>query len=368
MTAKDPPLSNEIEVSVFGRGFGESVLVHVGDGLWILVDSLLDQDGTSAPIRYLTDLAVDISKGLRLILATHWHDDHIGGISAAYRDAPDAVLAMPQAMSALEMKAFIRDAARGGSEKISSGVSELQAIATIRHDEGREPFRLAKANNVLLRENALSHGHSVAIEAVSPHDEDVQAFVATLASSPQVRPGQRVMPFEQNDVSVALWISVGPHRLLLGADLENSANVNRGWQAVLNSPAPLTGRASFIKIPHHGSANAHHQPVWNTLLEDQPLAAMTTWNRGRKLPTLPDAKRILALTPRAFVTSSFDRRAARRAVAVERTLGDAGITIRAKQPLAGHIRCRRDLSAASPDWRVDLFNDATKLQSLIALL
>jgi glyoxylase-like metal-dependent hydrolase (beta-lactamase superfamily II) len=177
MTAKAPPLPNELEVSVFGRGFGESVLVHIGDGLWILVDSLLDQDRTSAPIRYLSDLGVEISKGLRLIIATHWHDDHIGGISAVYREAPNAVLSMPQAMSTHEVQAFIRDAARGGSENISSGVSELQAIATIRHDEGRPPFRLAKANNLLLRENALSHGHSVAVEAVSPHDADVQAFL-----------------------------------------------------------------------------------------------------------------------------------------------------------------------------------------------
>ena len=241
----------------------------------------------------------------------------------------------------------------------------LQQFNTTKDEDRSE---LAKANNVLLRENVLSHGHSVAVEAVSPHDADVQVFLTTLASFSPVGPGQRVMPFEQNDVSVAVWISVGPHRLLLGADLENSANVYRGWQAVLNSPAPVSGRASFIKIPHHGSANAHHQDIWDTLLEDQPLAAMTTWNRGRKLPTLADAKRILALTPRAFVTSSFDRRAPRRAVAVERTLGEAGITIRAKQAVAGQIRCRRDLSAASPDWCVDLFNDATRLKSLTALL
>ena len=286
------------------------------------------------------DLGVEISKGLRLILATHWHDDHIGGISAAYREAPNTVLAMPQAMSTQEVHAFIRDAARGGSERISSGVSELQAIATIRHDKGDDRSDSAKANNVLLRENALSHGHSVAVEAISPHDADVQAFLTTLASFSPVGPGQRVMPFEQNDVSVAVWISVGPHRLLLGADLENSASVYRGWQAVLNSPAAVSGRASFIKIPHHGSANAHHQHIWDTLLEDQPLAGMITWNWGRKLPTLADAKRILALTPRAFVTSSFDRRAPRRAGAVERTLGDAGITIRAKQAVAGQIRCR----------------------------
>src|SRR5262249_14992580 len=160
----------------------------------------------SAPIRYLGDLGVEISKGLRLILATHWHDDHIGGISAAHRGGPNAGLAMPPAMSTQKGRGFFRGVARGGSGKISSRVHELQAIATIQHDEGRKPFRLAKANNVLLRENELSHGHPVAVEAVSPHDQDVQAFLTTLASFSPVAPGQRVMPFEQNDVSVAVWI------------------------------------------------------------------------------------------------------------------------------------------------------------------
>lgn len=41
MSDWDLPPPDVIEVSVFGRGSGESVLVHYGDGQWIIVDSFL---------------------------------------------------------------------------------------------------------------------------------------------------------------------------------------------------------------------------------------------------------------------------------------------------------------------------------------
>lgn len=353
MADRKAPSATEIEVSVFGRGFGESILVHIGDAQWILIDSLADRDGVPSPLRYLSEIRVDLRVALRLILATHWHDDHIEGLSELYHQAPNALLAMPQAMNADEVTAFIARAAGGGSEKISSGVQELNKIADIQQTEGRASIRLAKVNTVLLRVLEMSHRHPVSVEAVSPNDADVQAFITSLAAAPLIQPGRRVMPFSQNDVSVALWISVGPHNLLLGADLENSGDPQRGWQAVLNSPAPLAGCASFIKIPHHGSQNGHHQPVWDTLLSKEPFAALTTWNRGRKLPTIADATRILSLTPNAFVTSSFERKSPRRPAAVERTLREAGIDIKAKQPSAGQIRLRLDLSDSRANWTVE---------------
>jgi len=36
------PAKDEIDVVVVGPGFGESILLHIGDGDWIVVDSCLD--------------------------------------------------------------------------------------------------------------------------------------------------------------------------------------------------------------------------------------------------------------------------------------------------------------------------------------
>jgi hypothetical protein len=346
------------------------VLLHIGDGQWILVDSLVDADGIPSPLRYLRDIGVDPKSALRLILATHWHDDHIQGLSELYRLAQNAVMSMPQAMISQEVDAFIERVQLGGTERVSSGVRELATIANIQGNEGRSAIRLAKINTVLFRTPAaLSHGGTVTVEAISPNDFDIAAFIASLATVHNV-PGRRVMPFDRNDISVALWISIGSsNHLLLGADLENSDNTQRGWHAVLNSPAPISGRASFIKIPHHGSENGHHEPVWDDLLTNEPHAALTTWNRGKKLPRVSDAKRILALTPNAFVSSTFERGSRRRRLAaVDRTLREAGIDIRAMQPRAGQIRFRQDAMDPAANWTVDLYNGASELSDIMELL
>jgi hypothetical protein len=142
---------------------------------------------------------------------------------------------MPQAMNGAEVKAFVVRVAGGGSERISSGIQELSNIAIIQKNSGRAPIRLTKANTVLLREPGMSHGNAVEIEAVSPSDADVDAFITSLATMPPIQSGQRVMPFDQND---ALWISVGPQRLLLGAGLEECGNPQRGLQAVRGHQHP----------------------------------------------------------------------------------------------------------------------------------
>src|SRR5262249_47695351 len=138
-----------------------------------------------------------------------------------------------------------------------------------------------------------------------------------------------VMPFEANDISVAIWLSAGPHRVLLGADLERHADPQRGWGAVLGSPVRPAGRASVYKVAHHGAANAHQDEVWSTLLAEAPIAALSTWNRGGKLPRSEDVARILALTPEAYVTSSLSRRHRPRPRMVESKVRERGAIIRA---------------------------------------
>ena len=43
------PSAREIEVSLFGPGYGECVLVHLGEGQWMIVDSCVEQGSSSQP-------------------------------------------------------------------------------------------------------------------------------------------------------------------------------------------------------------------------------------------------------------------------------------------------------------------------------
>ena len=80
-----PPGSHEIEVSVFGPGFGESIVVHLGSGRWMIVDSCLARSTKEpAALDYLQEIGVDVSANVRFVVSTHWHDDHIRGLAKVY--------------------------------------------------------------------------------------------------------------------------------------------------------------------------------------------------------------------------------------------------------------------------------------------
>lgn len=368
MTNRTPPRPHDLEVSIFGRGYGESVLIHFGDGKWVLVDSLRDKDRRVSPLSYLEEIGVNVKTDIKLIVVTHWHDDHIAGISTAYEAANEALLSMPLAMNSVQLDAFKGRARTGGTEHITSGVAELDQIAIIRDRDNRRPIRGATANRILLRcaDTEMTHCKPVSVEALSPSDADTQTFLKTVACVPPPQEGQRIEPFEHNDIAVALWVSVGNHRILLGSDLETTKNHLCGWEAVLNSPAPLDGLAAVIKIPHHGSHNGHHERVWSTLLTKTPIAAITTWNRGSKLPSQSDVDRILGLTQYAYITSRLDQKPPNRPNAVERMLRERCATVRSLPKHAGHIRLRLDLDKETPKWQIDLFNGALHLSELAA--
>ena len=76
----NPPATDQIEVSVFGPGVGEAIVVHIGDGKWVVVDSAIDKYG-ALPIQYLEKLGVVLKEDVVYVVATHWHSDHIAGLS-----------------------------------------------------------------------------------------------------------------------------------------------------------------------------------------------------------------------------------------------------------------------------------------------
>ena len=88
---ESPPAPHHLEISVFGPGIGECVVVHLGDSDWVVVDSCIDrQSGRPVALEYLRSLGVDVASQIKLVIATHWHDDHIRGIAEILHAAESA--------------------------------------------------------------------------------------------------------------------------------------------------------------------------------------------------------------------------------------------------------------------------------------
>lgn len=364
------PSVSELEVSVIGPGFGEAIVVHIGDGRWFLVDSCIDPaTNQPAALAYLEALGVDYTKAVELIVVSHWHQDHIDGIDLIVGSCPNAKVVFSDA---LQTKEFLGLAQLHSRSPGSSGTEAFGRVLEILRDRKSSKVRYdspkwAAAERILSRGSFHLAESTFQYELIALSPADATVLKSRLAVvedlSRAVKDRRRVAFPGPNHASIVMWLSVGHHSMLFGSDLENTANSNEGWQAIVECcPHEGHGAADFFKIPHHGSRNAHHDEVWQQLLKPTPFAVLTPWMLGRNsLPTPEDVKRITSLTPHCFLTvPSSLRRTKLRDPAVRKTFNAATKSSRSLDRW-GHVRLRRPLQDALTTWTVDLLGDAQLL-------
>jgi len=347
------PAPDEVEVSVFGPGFGESIAVHMGEGAWLLVDSCLEA-GTGKPAtqNYLHAINVPQS-GVKAILASHWHDDHVRGISGLARAYPEAEFHLSDTFNREEALALL--AAHSGRVVNSSrGTRELYTVI----QERSNVFYVKKRS--IIFESALGQPFA-RVTALSPVPLAFQQFVSDLAqflpAAGGGNPINNVVPLKPNLEAVAVHIDLGHDAILLGSDLENHSRF--GWQAVV-ADSWVAGRkkASALKVAHHGSATGDHPGVWATLLDEGPIAALTPYNRGSKLPTSQDVLRLKTQAAKAFISSDASRKPQLPAGQLKR-LQDMAKNILPVNNGFGCVRMRRRTGEFA--WRIECLGNAKQL-------
>jgi glyoxylase-like metal-dependent hydrolase (beta-lactamase superfamily II) len=97
---------------------GECVVIHLGNGQWIVVDSCIDtRSKRPIAVDYLSALNVNIKQQLRAIVVSHWHNDHMRGAAELVRQAPEAVLFCS---AALRIKEFYQLVAASARERVGN--------------------------------------------------------------------------------------------------------------------------------------------------------------------------------------------------------------------------------------------------------
>ncbi len=358
-SAAGSPEDCEFELTLLGPGYGESVAMHVGAGAWVVVDSFMESDDLPAAVRYLEEIGVDPAEAVMLIVATHWHDDHIGGIARLVELCPAAKFCCASALCDKEFLALVGALEGRHFSAAGSGLREIYGVFSHLEATGRKPAH-ALANRVVFRKDGC------AISSLSPSDGVFQRF---LKSIERLIPGPganktRMQSLSPNETSVALWIECGECSVLLGADLER-----QGWAAILGDKARPAGKASAFKVPHHGSEGANEPAVWDCMLEREPVAVLAPWRRGRGvLPTGRDVARILTATPEAWITTRGLLEPARPRhgnTAVDRTLRESGARFRRLMGKRGMVRLRRSIASKGP-WTVETLGDACRLADYAA--
>jgi metallo-beta-lactamase superfamily protein len=368
-----PPSVDEVEVSFFGPGYGESVLLHLGQQDWVVVDSCLNKAKVPAALAYLRLLGLDPSEVVKLVIATHWHDDHVGGLGAAFRECKNAMFVCSDALRNDEFLTLVTSM-KSRSMMISPGVKEFNEVMEVLKERTTGRSRSVSPTWAVANRRVWTHppGQSTLpaeIHSLSPSDTSItlakQAIGALIPQAGQSK--RRVSSRPPNHVAVVLWVKVGNSSILLGSDLENTREPSCGWTAILDSASRPQDKASIFKIAHHGSSTAYQPRVWSEMLIPQPYATLTPFLRGNiSLPGKADAKRICEHTSNSFSTADTKTREIKgRSNIVIKTIRETVRSIKEVPASSGMVRVRKVASApAEATWTVQLFGTALPLNRL----
>jgi hypothetical protein len=364
MGKKQAPNSDELELSLFGPGLGECVVLHLGSGKWMIVDSCWDaRANRPVALRYLEEIDVDVASQVRLVVVSHWHDDHIRGAASVLKAADSAEFVCSAALRNPEFLTLL-EATQEGVKLVehSSSTSEFTSIlATLEARRERPgPHRWAAEGMVLFHDEPSR----VEVRALSPSGATItdssSAFVNLLPREGE--PIRRIPDDSPNAHSVVLMVTSPASSILLGGDLETGRDPTRGWHAIVSSSVRPQTRSVGFKVPHHGSDNGDLKGIWSYLLQPSPYAMVTPYVRGRKpLPSVADVSRLTLQTSNAFCTAwppTVKPKTENKAAA--KTMDEVAKNRRAIRQVPGHIRLRVPICADSPA-AIELFDGARKL-------
>jgi beta-lactamase superfamily II metal-dependent hydrolase len=360
-----PPNSDELEISIIGPGRGECVVVHLGDNEWCIVDSCIPR-GHREPVavEYLSSFGNGALSRVRLIVATHWHDDHIRGLASMLRRAPGAHFACSAALDTDNFFTLVEAASSAIQGR--SGVDEFASIFEflVENAPSGKAKKLAAPmfaieNRKLLNLAGRSRPFPATVTALSPSDGTVRlAFTDIAQWLPKTGEAQRrITNRSPNHTSVVLWIEAGARRALLGADLEHNGHPGEGWMAVLACHQDPRAAALF-KVPHHGSSNADCPDVWAKMLVENPVAVVTPFSSGNPLPKSSDLQRLGGRTKSLYCTAAGAGKPPSRDALVEKAVRRVATERRVIEGQPGHVRVRWPLSGKTANPSVELFNGA----------
>lgn len=133
-----------------------------------------------------------------------------------------------------------------------------------------------------------------------------------------------------------------------------------GWSALsVISRWNKRAKASFYKVAHHGSENAHADLKWENLLASRPISALTPFRHGStSLPRQSDIDR-LKLKSGSVYTASGGSSAPSMPATHLKLLKQVAKQVVRKERAIGHLRFRKVVN--SKGWVSECFGSAQAL-------
>lgn len=306
--------SDELEITTIGVGSqaGESIVVHFGNGKWAVIDSCKTSDGIVLPLRHLLALGVSLND-VDKIVCTHWHQDHIGGLTKVIEQCTNADFYFPiigQDNNYLKLL-FKGDAAQSKSSVWHEFVRCLQTAGSKTYFSGSDKL-------------IYDSGTGIQLFTLSPSDKMIEQMLQIVAQfnaddADYTKINDNLLP--PNIGCSALLLVTPDGNILLGADLEANRNANEtadscigtcavrhefGWCNVhLRSTSFKNRCVTYFKLPHHASKTGYCDAVWTNHKAGDLISVSTVFinNAGVKLPQKDMLEKYHALSSSMYLTS-----------------------------------------------------------------
>jgi hypothetical protein len=308
-----PPNENELEITVFGPGYGESIVLHVPGIGWGVIDSCeVRKHPTPLALHYLLNLLSPPYPKLAFVLLTHPHEDHYKGLDKIIREYPGGVerICRYEGDGVRELKRYLVQQRVAGNY-VSPGLVNVFKTIGEAEKAGVNFRRLGEMTLVFDLKNVPIEGYGTAnicLMALSPSAASCQKYVDTLfkAFPQRGKPVQPVPDEAHNLISVALLLKIGEIQVIFGSDVETGLKNNTGWNGIIfNRDCPELW-TNLIKVSHHGSEDGFNPLAWqNHGKRMKPIAIITPFCHGSTLlPKKKDIENIKRVSNKVGITSS----------------------------------------------------------------
>ena len=349
------PSNDEIEITLFGKGVGECIVMHLGFGRYVTIDSFVNSE-TKNPIAldYLESLGVS-AKSIDYIIVTHWHKDHVLGIAKLANEVSStARFVMPAIINDECFVNFLEI----NRQQLNSQSPVAEFCSALKIIEERDlKIVLATKDRLLMQQEvtgASASNECISLYALSPNDTQLfryQTYMKQLVVEQTKRPSYTSLT--ENEISIALWLDFVNDRALLGGDLEKD-----GWKEIVDNKI-LSGKASLFKVPHHGSPTGYLDEVWKKLLVSLPVALLSVYAPSG-LPADDDVQRVKEQSKGVFVAGS-RAKVLSRPEFFKKLRSCSSVELRSLDTPIGIVRARKPVNSTD-DWVIECFGHVQRWQ------
>jgi hypothetical protein len=295
----------ELVIHAISSGIGESLVLQMPCGGWGVIDcyaSSINNPKANPTLRFLQARKVDT---LEFLCLTHPHEDHFrgmhdlidnfsikefwrfGGLTAM--ELADIGFFYTKFSDAKNPKCFIPDVGKAYTlvnesvkrRRKNGGISRIVLVSN-----RSQLYSTPKDKNDFL------------IQSIAPSSERDFAYREGLKkfSKHKTRPSFYIPHQEHNKICVALLITYGEAKVILGSDVESD-----GWSDILSYIDPEDIDIDVVKVSHHGSTNGYTENLWSIFSKTGKPVAIVIPFYSQNLPN-PDALHHISQHSRCLIS------------------------------------------------------------------